>query len=41
MSADSEKHTPHSLEFRTGTEVARIDDDPVLDRRDIWRGDDE
>lgn len=38
-SAEEEKHTPHSLEFRTGREVAQIDQDPVLERSDIWRGD--
>lgn len=40
MSEQSEKHTQHSLEFRTGREVAAIDEDPVLERGDIWRGDD-
>ena len=26
----------HTLEFLTGSEVARVDDDPVLERTDIW-----
>jgi len=28
----------HTVEFLTGREVAAVDDDPVLERRDIWRG---
>lgn len=39
MTAESEKRSQHTVEFLTGTEVQQLDDDPVLERRDIWRGD--
>lgn len=32
--------TEHSLEFLDGNEVAKLDEDDVLDRSDYW-GDDE
>lgn len=40
MASDSlEKRSPHAVEFLTAGEVARVDEDPVLERRDIWQED--
>lgn len=36
---NSEKRSQHAVEFLTGSEVARVDQDPVLERRDIWQED--
>jgi hypothetical protein len=36
--ASDDRGEGHAVEFLTGSEVAAVDDDPVLERRDIWRG---
>jgi len=33
-----DRGTEHAVTFLTGAEVARLDDDPVLERGDYWRG---
>lgn len=35
-SEDVEKRTSHEVAFLTATELARLEDDPVLEHRDIW-----
>ncbi|MFC3476270.1 hypothetical protein [Halobacterium litoreum] len=37
MNDESGRGIEHAVEFLTGREVARLDADPVLDRRDYWR----
>jgi len=37
VSDPHDRDDEHAVEFLTGREVARLDADPVLDRRDYWR----
>lgn len=35
---DFDRGDSHEVVFLTGREVARLDDDPVIERADYWRG---